>query len=56
MGVNEQSTALTSMKFDAGGTTVQAWTGGQYVGPCIPGFATADRQAGSSTTLHVQFN
>jgi hypothetical protein len=27
---------------DARGTSVAAWTGGQYAGPCIPGSATAD--------------
>ena len=42
MGVNEQPTAMPSMTFDASGTSVAAWTGGQYVGPCIPGFQTAD--------------
>ena len=42
MGVNEQPTAVLSMAFDTSGTTVRAWTGGQYVGPCVPGFGTAD--------------
>ena len=42
MGVNEQATAMPPMNFEASGTTVRAWTGGQYVGPCIPGFGTAD--------------
>ena len=30
---------MPSMNFDAGAS---AWTGGQYIGPCIPGMGTAD--------------
>ena len=42
MGVNEQATGMPLMAFDADGTALRAWTGGQYVGPCNPGFAAAD--------------
>ena len=42
MAVNEQPAAMPTMTFDATEISVVAWTGGQYVGPCIPGVATAD--------------
>jgi hypothetical protein len=39
----EATLGMPSMRFDVSGTTVRAWTGGQYVGLlCIPGFATAN--------------
>ena len=31
---------MPAMTFDEAETSVVAWTGDQYVGPCIPGFAT----------------
>jgi hypothetical protein len=33
---------MPSMNFDASGTSVRAWTGERYVGPCIPGVGRAD--------------
>jgi hypothetical protein len=41
--VNEDAGPIPAMSFDAGGgNTVVGWRGGQYVGPAIPGYQTAD--------------
>jgi hypothetical protein len=41
--VNEDAGPIPAMAFDVGsGNTVVGWRGGQYVGPAIPGYQTAD--------------